>query len=137
MNDHHSDANGFDGMAPDCNRTNRVDDNPDHYYYGSGIGLIIAERRRQVSVEGYDAAHDDKHIDGDLAEAAATYALPPSLRFKYSGQKMVPGISIPGMWPWPDGYKLGPTRIHELAKAGALIAAEIDRLLRKEEKNGQ
>jgi hypothetical protein len=122
-------------MAPDANRTNRVEDNPDHYYAGSGIGLIIAERRRQVAVEGYDSTHDDTHTAGDLAEAAATYALPAPFRFKYSGQKMVPGTSIPGMWPWPDGWKPTPNdRIRELAKAGALIAAEIDRILRAKNK---
>ena len=105
----------------------------------NGMSLIMEERHRQITTEGYDAAHDDNHLAGELAEAAATYALPNALRFKYSGQKMVPGVSIPGMWPWPDKWNPGPTRIHELAKAGALIAAEIDCILRaknKENKNG-
>ena len=87
----------------------------------SGTELIAAERQRQVEVEGYDAAHD-KHHDGsdDMVMAAICYALPDEQR---RGDP-------PIWWPWASSYwKPTPDdRIRELVKAGALIAAEIDRL---------
>lgn len=35
------------------------------------IDGIAAERQRQIDAEGFDAAHDDEHTDGELANAAA------------------------------------------------------------------
>jgi len=58
----------------------------------------------------------------------ATYATPPERR------KMVG--PIPFNWPWEDRFwKPTPNdRVRELVKAGALIAAEIDRVQRLENK---
>ena len=57
-----------------------------------------------------------------MANAASCYAMIPALR---------PASFPPAHWPWLDGWKPTPDdRIRELAKAGALIAAEIDRLQR-------
>lgn len=90
-----------------------------------GAALIAAERRRQVEVEGWTAEHDDdvgRH--GKLARAAAVYATPLPDRDPDFVQQF---------WPWeqPSFYKPTPLdRVRELAKAGALIAAEIDRLHR-------
>ena len=36
---------------------------------------VIAERRRQIDHEGYDAAHDDQHTPEELAAAGAAYLL--------------------------------------------------------------
>jgi hypothetical protein len=36
---------------------------------------VIAERFRQIEVEGWSAEHDDKHDKGDLARAGAAYAI--------------------------------------------------------------
>lgn len=91
-----------------------------------GIDLIAAERARQVSIEGWTSGHDDLHSDGELARAAACYALPGDSR-SYSV-----GRQTPRLWPWGYGdWKETPSdRVRELVKAGALIAAEIDRLQR-------
>jgi hypothetical protein len=91
----------------------------------TGVSEIVRERIYQVRVEGWTAEHDDAHVDGDLAIAAACYAMPPGRRWRRD-----PGP--PALWPWSPGWwKPTPSdRIRELAKAGALIAAEIDRLLR-------
>ena len=92
----------------------------------SGVELIAAERLRQVHEEGYSARHDDEHEnDEQLAQAAACYALPGRLR-DYDHFKGVRG------WPWDKKYwkPRADNRVAELIKAGALIAAEIDRLLR-------
>ena len=91
------------------------------------VGLIIAERERQKSVEGWSEAHDDEHVDGALAQAAACYAwVPPR------------PIEVKRAFPWPESWKpeLGDSqttatsRERVLVKAGALIVAEIERLQR-------
>lgn len=89
-----------------------------------GVSLIDAERRRQVEVEGWSHEHDAEHSDGDLAMAAACYAIPFDERL-HDYRK-----GAPVSWPWDAGW-WRPTpgdRVRELVKAGALIAAEIDRI---------
>ncbi len=84
-----------------------------------GVALIATERSRQLTQEGWTIEHDDEHAGGELALAAASYA---------SGEKLP-------SWPWGDNWwkPSRANRIRELQKAGALIAAEIDRLLRKKD----
>ena len=110
----------------------------------TGIELIAAERQRQITVEGYDAAHDAAHIHGEIAKAAACYAdfaCPTEERIKQlplqrglaDPETFYPlRVQVPVNWPWATEYwKPSPeSRIRELVKAGALIAAEIDRLQR-------
>jgi hypothetical protein len=87
----------------------------------SGAELIAAERARQIEAEGWTAEHDDTdHADGQLADAAACYAL---------GRADVT-ISGTYLWPWANRWWKPASRVRELVKAGALIAAEIDRLNR-------
>jgi hypothetical protein len=79
-----------------------------------GVGHIAIERSRQLQVEGWTAGHDDEHEDGELAVAAACYCLDDFEK-----------------WPWDlEWWKPTHDPIRDLTKAGALIAAEIDRLLR-------
>lgn len=79
----------------------------------NGIGLIASERQRQITKEGWTAGHDHTHDDGQLIEAANCYLNQTSYR-----------------WPWNmSWFKPTPDdRVRELVKAGALIAAEIDRI---------
>lgn len=92
---------------------------------GLGIDLIKAERERQMSVEGWTEKHDDEHVNNELALAAACYA--------------VPDVFSQGYWPptWDLSWYKSTTRIRDLVKAGALIAAEIDRLQRIEIKKAK
>lgn len=94
-----------------------------------GAGLIAIERNRQITEENWDDGHDDEHDQGQMADAAACYAINPRNR---EMAKWHPTRGRPAHWPWDDEWwKPCPDdRIHELVKAGALIAAEIDRLLR-------
>ena len=94
----------------------------------TGIELIAEERQRQIEIKGYTKEHDDnEHTAGELTMAAMCYAMEPIWR---------PAEIAPLGWPWigpndMDGFKPTPgNRIRELQKAGALIAAEIDRLNR-------
>ena len=108
----------------------------------TGIELITAERRRQVDQKGYSVEHDDQHTDETLALVAALYATPCPLYDvdvdddRKSPLLAVRGVSIEVMDPWPSEWgemhdKRGKlSRIRQLEIAGALIAAELDRLLR-------
>lgn len=78
----------------------------------SGIDLIAAERRRQIE-KGWTAEHDDQHDDRELLYAAEAYM-----------------FGDPDSWPWEeDGFKPKDI-IHDLARAGAFVAAALDRELR-------
>ncbi len=106
-----------------------------------GAERIKQERARQVGL--YDEYHDRGHEDDELVMAAVIYALPPHYREEpFDLASPLPGgldqeVTLLGQW-WPgcEGlngevdwlYRPGD-RIRELTKAGALIAAEIDRLL--------
>jgi hypothetical protein len=87
-----------------------------------GVEMIGAERRRQIRQERYTSAHDDDHGDGGLARAALCYTMP----------NLKKNMPPPDFWPW-DGcfWKPSDDPIRNLTKAGALIAAEIDRLQRR------
>lgn len=92
----------------------------------TGSELIAAERRRQMEAEGWTPAHDAEHSIDALALAAISYATPPGTRDRSDSSPHWPPVS----WPWADRFwKPTPdNRVRELVKAGALIAAEIDRL---------
>lgn len=101
-----------------------------HPVASTGVGLIAAERERQVSGEGWSAEHDAEHDDAALAWAARCYidaATIPDDQWEW--------MTAPPMnWPWtPEDWKPshGTDQIRDLVKAGALIAAEIDRRLRE------
>lgn len=80
---------------------------------------VLAERRRQIEAEGWTPEHDDEHSAGEMAKAAACYAL-VSAGFN-------PDATIT-VWPWRRRWwKPGDKRCN-LVKAAALILAEIERL---------
>lgn len=94
----------------------------------SGTGMIAAERLRQVTVEGWTPEYDDHHRRGELAKAAVCYLI-------YGKDEIVGctnGVGTPYSWPWkPEWWKPSSFIIRNLVKAGALIAAQIDQLLRQ------
>lgn len=109
-----------------------------------GVALIASERERQVTGEGYTPEHDDEHQVGELALAAALYATPTLL---YEQRRYAVAVTFQDPWPWEPRFDGRPhngnvlkantalpreARIRQLVKAGALIAAEIDRLERLE-----
>jgi hypothetical protein len=84
----------------------------------AGVAMIRAERLRQVAVEGYTPEHDAEHTDSELAEAAAAY--------------LMYAIGWPStardVWPFHESFfKPSGGELRDLVRAGALIAAEIDR----------
>lgn len=99
--------------------------------YSPGALAIMRERERQETKEGWTTGHDDGHANGEMAGAAVCYALQ--------------GLFIPGnlgdrvrmlktdLWPWSMQWWKPKNRRADLIRAGALIAAEIDRLDRAEQ----
>lgn len=93
-----------------------------------GTELIAAERERQIAVEGWKAEHDDIHAGGEILNAALSYVMQADALAK--GIKTPPDF-IPSFWPWGKAWwKPSEEPVVNLTKAGALIAAEIDRLKR-------
>ena len=90
-----------------------------------GVSLVGRERQRQITEEEYSFEHDDQEDSHQLSDAAAVYACHASARH-----------SLLHLWPWSKGYfkpdkdNTIDGRIRELSKAGALVCAEIDRLVR-------
>lgn len=86
---------------------------------------VLAERQRQFIVEGWTPEHDDEHGHGEMAIAAACYALDGQVQNQAGAEDMR------GMWKWTGWsdawFKPTDTR-RNLIKAGALILAEIERL---------
>ena len=94
----------------------------------TGAELIALERQRQIEEEGYTLKNDIRYnFNEELAQAASCYALPEVNRFYLRNDNKQEG---PVHWPWlrPSWKPCPNDRKRELVKAGALIAAEIDRL---------
>lgn len=85
--------------------------------FSGGATAIMHERRRQIVEESHTHDADDRLTKDQLVRAAIFYATPPSL-FTQATRKL-----------WPFRRKPKDTyRRTSLIFAGALIAAEIDRL---------
>ena len=93
---------------------------------------VLAERKRQVEIEGWAPEHDDEHESGELADAAACYALGVYSDRSDAG---VPG-DIPPYWPWDESWWRPKNRRSNLVRAAALLLAEIERLDRMQPKTG-
>lgn len=100
----------------------------------SGVELIAKERARQISKEGWTPKHDDTHKHNELALAASSYITAVASPDEWAierGEKPNPCYD----WPWAkQWWKPSGDPVRNLVKAGALIAAEIDRLNRKKNK---
>lgn len=94
-----------------------------------GTGRIAAERQRQRIGEGFDSKYDEGYVDGELATAAACYAVSG-----LSAVQVVQADTGKDAWPWGTVWdkRSKHSRIRRLEVAGALVAAEIDRLLEQE-----
>lgn len=88
----------------------------------TGAQLIADERKRQIEKEGYDKEHDKNHDVDTLIKAALAYA-----EYDINGELAY------YTWPWDiknnKNKSFKPSTLkRNLIKAGALIAAAIDRL---------
>lgn len=87
--------------------------------------------------EGWTPGHDDLHRKFQLTKAALSYALAvcsPDLWSVARGFMQAPAWD----WPWSKKWwKPSEDPVRNLVKAGALIAAEIDRLQRLQKRRGK
>lgn len=89
--------------------------------------LIAKERERQIVEECFGPGHDDYHEHGELALAAACYAIPPDTH-NFATIRAE-------LWPWDEEWYKPKGRVRDLVRAGALILAELDRIQREESDN--
>lgn len=88
-----------------------------------GVERIAEERQRQITEEGWTLEHDAVHYQGALARAGVAYAM---LGSGYCSDEN----AIYKVWPFEERWwKPSDDPVRNLVKAGALIAAEIDRIL--------
>lgn len=91
---------------------------------------VLAERKRQISAEGWTPEHDDEHEWGELAGAAGYYALHVNARGWVYPERPedYQCEPAPGSWPWDAEWWKPSSPRRDLVKAGALILAEIERI---------
>lgn len=104
----------------------------------TGLELIAEAREKQLSRHGFDASHDKKWTSNELVMAAMYFAIPDDVELD-SGCDFVE--ITPKMFFVQSGWneeryatRHKKSEIECLAIAGALIAAEIDRLMRERAK---
>lgn len=96
----------------------------------TGVEVIAVERARQQEI--WTPEHDDEHEGCELAAAAVSYALKALPDHEFTDE------AAWETWPWDgESFQSGASpyvfedRMRCLAKAGALIAAEIERQQRR------
>lgn len=103
-----------------------------------GLELIAEERVRQISEEGNYPKKDDTYLQGELISAAKCYVTAARMQVRGATLDTVKARIDLGdfaWWPWDrDSFK-PDTPLRNLVKAGALIAAEIDRMHRAAERD--
>ncbi|MCZ9676616.1 hypothetical protein NB854_29840, partial [Pseudomonas aeruginosa] len=85
---------------------------------------VQAERRRQITAEGWTPEHDDAHSHGQMARAAACYALAGSSAPNDGTAALLVSLA----WPWDEQWWKPSTARRDMVKACALGLAEIERL---------
>lgn len=99
------------GLCPDCNGAGCESTTARVAPTQVVCAEIYFERSRQTIVEGWSLEHDDAHMLGEMAKAAACYAL-----------------NSTHYWPWDRKWWKPKERRRDLVRAAALIVAEIERL---------
>ncbi|HGW4622036.1 TPA: hypothetical protein ACNH8F_003551 [Pseudomonas aeruginosa] len=85
---------------------------------------VQAERRRQITAEGWTPEHDDEHSHGQMARAAACYALAGSSAPNDGTAALLVSLA----WPWDEQWWKPTSARRDLVKACSLALAEIERL---------
>ena len=86
----------------------------------TGAELIKEERERQIKEEGYNITHDSFHNVDEFVKAAVSYSI---IDLKDSQENYAYA-----WWPWNETSWKPKDRLRNLVRAGALIAAAIDKL---------
>lgn len=92
---------------------------------------VVAERQRQVSVEGWTPEHDDQHWENEMARAAECYVSHYRGRgwtYDESAPSVYCDEEAPNAWPWDEQWWKPKNPRRDLVRAAALLIAEIERL---------
>ena len=97
-----------------------------------GIRRIAAERERQMAEEKRTPEHDDRHRSGELAVEAAALAVFSTDAYVVDPDGWHGSMNVHDDEGdcWGLQAKHGKDKVRALEIAGALIAAELDRILR-------
>lgn len=114
----------------------------------TALEYFFEERTRQVDVKGYDADHDEMETAFQLSSAAALFICNAQNQYfkdhshyddrgdvvRFEGRSVTDDedeeLKWKQEWPWKDhDGRPDADILTSLIKAGALIAAEVDRLL--------
>ena len=110
--------------------------------WSSALSYVAAERQRQVSAEGWSAAHDDTHDKFEMSRAAAFYCLHTAADVLPEPDHDAPsdryGLFLTADSAWPEAWsrhlwKKPKDARRNLVRAAALIIADIERLDRENE----
>ena len=89
-------------------------------FESDGATRIAKERKRQIEKEGYDEEHDAKEPIERMIACAISYAMHD-----------IDEQEADAWWSWDREYYKPKDRLRNLERAGALIAAAIDKLLKE------
>lgn len=112
----HTRTNGRFGCSPFAELVNACFPLAMRMTFTLAMRDVYEERRRQVTVEGWTPEHDDDHVDGSMALAAALYAIADE------------GEPCPPIWPWESLWWKPRDKRRNLVRAAALLVAEIERI---------
>lgn len=95
--------------------------------------ILEIAREREEQIKNFGIAHDDRHSDGELARAGATFAYVAAINDdsrKLAKSNPWFGTLIFELWPiaWARGHLKIRSRREDLVRAAALIVADIERL---------
>ena len=91
----------------------------------NALADVVTERRRQIEVENWVPAHDDKHKHGELSAAAVCYAMHASNELNPDDPFDL--ANPPAWWPWATSWWKPKDVRRDLVRAAALLLAEIER----------
>lgn len=101
---------------------------------------IARERERQMAVEGWTREHDDTHSRGEMAAAAASYAINHHAHLlpEFANPNHINACEGPtlhttmvhanAVWPWSNKWWKPKNSRRDLIRAAALLVAELERL---------
>ena len=89
-------------------------------FESDGATRIAKERQRQIEKEGYDEEHDAQEPINRMVACAISYAM-------YD----IDEKEADAWWEWDRQYFKPKDRLRNLERAGALIAAAIDKLVKE------
>lgn len=81
---------------------------------------VIAERFRQIEIEGWSIDHDDSHETGEMGKAGANYLY-------YAGED----ANVPSTWPWDRRWWKPQNFRRDLVRGAALAIAEGEKFDRR------